>query len=233
MGDEYEESHRLPLVYPFARDAHLRAFFANSKLCAICLACNSSSDATNGKRATTNRHASTPAKQNFGGLSFGVGLGLTLNVQNTSRVSQASVINGIVRVTQTDDAIAGIVLEGHYFFVPSRPFLWSNVPAGAWGHGPFVAIQASTGGSSSVVTAYGLGWMIGFREPTWTYTNGGWTASYGSSSWNFGVGLRVDPQAQVLGDGIVANQPLPAGETSVRFKTVPRYGIMLVSSFSF
>jgi hypothetical protein len=25
-----------------------------------------------------------PAKQNFGGLSFGVGLGLTLNVQNTS-----------------------------------------------------------------------------------------------------------------------------------------------------
>ncbi|MGB5181249.1 MAG: hypothetical protein WBO12_03550 [Xanthobacteraceae bacterium] len=174
-----------------------------------------------------------PAKQNFGGLSFGVGLGLTLNVQNTSRVSQASVINGIVRVTQTDDAIAGIVLESHYFFVPSRPFLWSNVPAGAWGRGPFVAIQASTGGSSSVVTAYGLGWMIGFREPTWTYTNGGWTASYGSSSWNFGVGLRVDPQAQVLGDGIVANQPLPAGETSVRFKTVPRYGIMLVSSFSF
>jgi hypothetical protein len=54
-----------------------------------------------------------------------------------------------------------------------------------------------------------------------------------NTSWNFGVGLRVDPKAQVLADGFIANQPPPAGETAVRFKTEPRYGIMLLSSFSF
>jgi len=63
--------------------------------------------------------------------------------------------------------------------------------------------------------------------------NGGWNATYGSSSWNFGIGLRVDPAAQVLGDGIVANQPLPAGETTIRFKNEVHYGVMLLSSFSF
>jgi hypothetical protein len=43
----------------------------------------------------------------------------------------------------------------------------------------------------------------------------------------------VNPNAQTLGDGLVANAPLPAGETAIRFKTQPLYGVMLVSSFSF
>ena len=173
-----------------------------------------------------------PPKQNFGGLSLGVGLGLTLNTDKVSRVTSASVVNGIVRVTGTNDAVAGIVLESHYFFVPNHPFF--SVPEGAWGHGPFVAIVAGSTGND-VISAYALGWMIGFREPTWTYNapTQSWSATYGSASWNFGVGLRVDPSVQVLGDGIVANAPLPAGETAVRFKNVPSYGVILVSSFSF
>jgi hypothetical protein len=171
-----------------------------------------------------------PAKQNFGGLSLGVGLGLTLNADKVSRVTSASAVNGIVRVTGTSDAVAGIVLESHYFFVPNRDF--ATVPQGAWGHGPFVAIVAGSSGSN-VISAYALGWMIGFREPTWTYVNSNWKATYGSSSWNFGLGVRVDPSVQVLGDGDVANQPLPAGETAVRFKNVPSYGVIMISSFSF
>jgi hypothetical protein len=171
-----------------------------------------------------------PAKQNFGGLSLGVGLGLTLNADKVSRVTSASAVNGIVRVTGTSDAVAGIVLESHYFFVPNRDF--ATVPQGAWGHGPFVAIVAGSSGSN-VISAYALGWMIGLREPTWTYVNNSWKATYGSSSWNFGVGVRIDPSVQVLGDGDVANMPLPAGETAVRFKNVPSYGVIMVSSFSF
>jgi hypothetical protein len=68
--------------------------------------------------------------------------------------------------------------------------------------------------------------MIGFRHPNAA-------TSSSTSSWNFGIGLRVDPKAQVLGDGVVANQPLPAGETAIRYKTEPRPGVMLLSSFSF
>jgi hypothetical protein len=67
--------------------------------------------------------------------------------------------------------------------------------------------------------------MIGFRHPNAS-------TSSATSSWNFGIGLRVDPKAQVLGDGLVANQPLPAMD-SIRYKTEPRPGIMLLSSFSF
>ncbi len=177
--------------------------------------------------------ADTPAtpKQNFGGLSLGVGLGLTLNIDKVSRITSASPVNGIVRVTGTSDAVAGIVLESHYFFVPNRDL--ATVPAGAWGHGPFVAIVAGSSGSN-VISAYALGWMIGLREPTWTYSkDGGWKATYGSSSWNFGLGVRIDPSVQVLGDGVVANLPLPAGETAIRFKNVPSYGLIMVSSFSF
>lgn len=167
-----------------------------------------------------------------GGLTFGIGLGLSLNVQNTSRVASASVVNGIVRITQTDDASADFVLESHYFFVPNSPFF--TVLPGDWGHGPFVGIVASTT-SNNVIAAYTAGWMIGFREPTWTYDDKAkqWNATHSTSSWNFGVGVRVDPSVQVLGQGLVPNQPLPAGETSIRYENKPGYGVMLLSSFSF
>jgi hypothetical protein len=73
--------------------------------------------------------------------------------------------------------------------------------------------------------------MFGFHHPKYD-TNHNLVAD--NSSWNFGIGLRVDPNAKVLGDGIVANAPLPAGESSpVRTKTEPRLGVMLMSSFSF
>jgi hypothetical protein len=67
--------------------------------------------------------------------------------------------------------------------------------------------------------------MVGLRHPH-LMTND-------TQSWNLGVGLRVDPGAKVLGDGIVINQPLPAGETAIRYKTEPRLGVMVLSSFSF
>jgi hypothetical protein len=53
-----------------------------------------------------------------------------------------------------------------------------------------------------------------------------------TAGWNVGLGLRVTPNGKVLGDGLVANQFLPAGD-SIRYKTEPRYGLMLMSTFSF
>jgi hypothetical protein len=70
--------------------------------------------------------------------------------------------------------------------------------------------------------------MVGLHhpDPTADKTN--------NSSWNFGVGLRVDPKAQVFADGVHANQAPPAGYTTQNlFKSEPRYGVMLLSSFSF
>lgn len=187
-----------------------------------------------------------PVTQKFGGLTFGVGLGLNFTAQK-GVVSSANVVNGIVRATAVDDTTASLLLESHYFFVPNTAFLGlASVPKGTWGHGPFVAIISGAGtanggngggSASSVISGYALGWMIGFRAPSWTQSKTDptqWVATYnGSASWNFGVGFSVNPNAQTLGDGITANAPLPAGETSVRYKTEPLYGVILVSSFSF
>lgn|SRR6202035_1623881 len=183
----------------------------------------------------------------WGGLNWGVGIAADFDVGG-SRVASASVVNGIVRLTDTSSNVGiSFVLEAHYFFAgptemgkafgdfaPPGGCLITDLRCTEWANGPFVAIEvgggatAPTGNTTGPITGYALGWMVGFRHPTAN-------SSSSTSSWNFGVGLRVDPKAQVLGDGIVANQPLPAGESTspVRTKTEPRPGIMLLSSFSF
>jgi hypothetical protein len=134
----------------------------------------------------------------------------------------------------------GFVLEAHYFL---QDFTFGNNlktrvrkcdPTDMFcvevAHGPFVAIEVGGGKvaakADGLVTAYVLGWMVGLRHPNFAATSP-------NSSWNLGVGLRIDPSAQVLGDGFVANQPLPPNETAIRFRNEPRVGVTVLSSFSF
>jgi hypothetical protein len=72
--------------------------------------------------------------------------------------------------------------------------------------------------------------MVGLHHPKFDATG---KPVADNTNWNLGIGLRVDPKAQVLGDGFVANLPPPAGETMIRYKTEPKAGVMLMSSFSF
>ena len=182
-----------------------------------------------------------PGTTAWGGLGWGIGIATDFDVRG-GRVANATVVgtppNDIVRVTDSSSNVSvGFVFEAHYFL---RDYTFG--PQGSWtcpkwdtycielGHGPFVAVEVASGTSSSpaanaLITAYALGWMVGLRHPNLTTSP--------NSSWNFGVGFRIDPKAQVLGEGIVANQPLPVGETQIRYKTEPRYGVMLLSSFSF
>jgi len=175
------------------------------------------------------------------GLGFGLGISMSADVGRQSHVVQATNVNGIVRIKETQDVIVGFVLETHYFFAQGRfrsdPFGMNPLYDREWGTGPFVAIElggANTTGNNNPVSAYALGWMVGFREaPKIDPTTK--KPVFSNLSWNFGLGLRVDPGAKVLGDGIVANQPLPPGEsvTEVRLKSSPRYGLMVISSFGF
>lgn len=175
----------------------------------------------------------------LGGLGFGLGISMSADLARQSHIVEANNINGIVRVKDTQDVIVGFVLEAHYFFNQGNwnpPYSRNWNPT--WGTGPFVAVEMGGSGSAPTaagpISAYGLGWMIGFREPTWDYTDptNPKPRYTGNLSWNFGLGLRVDPGARVLGDGLVANQPIPPGD-QIRYKTSPRYGLMVVSSFGF
>lgn len=156
----------------------------------------------------------TPGTTNdFAGLKFGVGISFTLANGDRDRVSDASIVNGIVRVNDEDNGRARIMLESHYFFTPGYP-----PEQETWGVGPFIALQP---GTKDIIESVGIGVMVGFRRGT------------GDESFNLGIGAVVDPNTRVLGDGIVADLPLPLGETSVRYKEEMQTGILIISSFSF
>jgi hypothetical protein len=176
---------------------------------------------------------------NLAGLGFGIGIATNFDMGGR-RVGTATVVNNIVRVEDTSsNASVSFVLETHYFVqswdvtttdrgrcAAGQGDSWFNCTQIA--HGPFVAVEIGGGTNMTTtagpITGYALGWMVGMRHPYQTPVS--------KISWNFGLGLRVTPNAKILGDGLVANQPLPAGD-AIRYKTQPRYGLMLMSTFGF
>ena len=155
-------------------------------------------------------------KSAVSGLKLGAGVGVTFDFGGLERVNEAELVNGIVRVTDEDDVIAGFVGEAHYFF-PSSGELF-GVAKENWGHGPFFALQT---GEKDIIATVALGWMIGFRPAN------------SSESFNIGLGVAVAPNVRTLGDDIVRNEPLPAGETAIRYREEAQYGLMLLFSRSF
>lgn len=152
----------------------------------------------------------------FAGLQFGVGISLTHDIGNNKRVGRATVVNGVVRVTEEENDIARVMLESHYFFTPDCDFL---VPKNQWGWGPFISLQP---GTNEIIEAVGVGLMLGFKRESNTL-----------SSWNIGLGFVIDPSVSILGDGITENEALPVGEQTVRFKETSQIGLLLLTSFSF
>lgn len=191
-------------------------------------------------------------KRKFGGIEFGVGIAYTLDTGRYQRIREAELVNGIVRVNRSENSSARFVLESHYLFTPinrrlngnTNDFLgltnscekWTEETTKAgdeqklppkrtcetiraqWGIGPFVALQP---GTDNVIDAIGTGIMVGLRR-----------SSKSTDSFNLGIGAMVDINAQTLGNGIVEDQPPPAGDT-LRFKRRSQLGLLLMSSYSF
>ena len=172
------------------------------------------------------------------GLNWGIGIGADFDLDG-KRVTGAQIDNAnIVRVTDTSGNVGvSFVLEAHYFFKEWLPQpKCRDLNCNEYAIGPFVAIEIGGGAtatptSNGPISGYALGLMLGLHHPTAAAAD----PKLSNSSWNFGVGLRVDPSAKVLADGVAANRPPPPGITTTDqlFKKEPRYGIMLLSSFSF
>jgi hypothetical protein len=175
------------------------------------------------------------ATREFGGIKFGIGLAYTLDTGKHQRVREAELVNNIVRVKQSEQSSARIVLESHYFLTPTwgginrlmrtlgvgtneyDPPESKKMNAG-WGIGPFVALQP---GTDNIIDAIGTGIMIGARR-----------TSTGNDSFNLGIGAIVDVNARTLGNGISEDQPLPEGDV-IRYKQRSQFGWLLMSSYSF
>lgn len=182
------------------------------------------------------------ADSRFAGFRFGVAIGAVFKAGQRDLVRSPSLdANRIVRIDRDNNGQANFLLETHYFFVPNAQFMnidllgfsklnpkdFFDLKKGDWGHGPFVAVQP---GTENIIESIGLGWMIGFKRAKIV------GASIGKElgdSFNLGVGIMVNPNAKVLGDGIMANQPLPVGETSIRLKTTTEIGYLVTFSYSF
>ena len=144
---------------------------------------------------------------------FSVGLYANFDVGADRRVQSARLVNGIVRVEESNRAQLGIALQAHRLFA-------SKSGKTAWG--PFVAVISNNNGA---IASGAIGAVFAIAPKT------GFVAQ--QTSINFGVGVSVNPGSQVLGDGITANEPLPPGETEVRYKKVTLYGVLVTVSFGF
>ena len=122
-----------------------------------------------GSVTTVQNVTTVQAPKPLNGLGFGAGVALSFG---QSRVNSAVAVgpNNIVRVTDNSPVSAGLVFESHYFFEqPATSILGSAHPI-AWGHGPFISLDASTDASSistassTIFAGVSVGWMVGFRR---------------------------------------------------------------------
>lgn len=165
--------------------------------------------------------------QDLAGFHFGTAISFTHDMSGSPRIKTASVVNGIVRVTEQQNDIPRIMLESHYMFKLEKdtPFcllVWTGCIASTkekWGWGPYVAIQP---GTDNVIQAVAMGLMLGFKRE-----------KDDKLSWNLGLGVSVDPNTKVLGDGITRNAALPTGETEARLRTTSRAGLQIIFSAAF
>ncbi len=155
--------------------------------------------------------------EEFLGFHLGVGVGFSADLGGRSRVDEAEIVNGVVRVKQKSMAIPRILLETHYFITPDFN-LFGLVPMGLWGVGPFIGIQAST---EEIIDSFAGGLMVGLRRADL------------SQSLNVGIGAILDRNAKTLGGGFRDGQPPPAGESTVRFRENSRWALGFFVSVGF
>lgn len=139
-------------------------------------------------------------------LGFGLGLGWTHNL-GPRRVESVSVVNRVVRIDEEQNDLVRAMPELH---------LWiDRWDEQRWSWGPFLTVAPG----ARVIDAVGGGLMLGYRPHR--------DDRY---SFNLGIGGTLDLDARVLGDGLVANEPLPPRETSARTKQTTAAGLLILFS---
>lgn len=172
------------------------------------------------------------SEQKFAGFGFSPALLTTFDV-GRPRVDSADLVGDPkkVRVTKDSSTRVGFGLEAHYFFLPPYSLL-GQIATKKWGVGPFVSL---TLGTNDIIDNVGAGILLGMqRDAIIERATGGRVVQEGAGdSFNLGIGLSIDPDAQVLGKGFHENQAPPAGEDSVRYRTTTQVGVQLVFSYYF
>lgn len=165
--------------------------------------------------------------QSFFGNNFGVAIGIS-RALGTHPIDSASVVNGIVRVEDSRSTRPLIAFEAHRYMYSGS----TSNDTRAFAHGPFVSVQ--TASDSSSLTSFGVGWMFGWSDPIGSGKKSTVDGEQQHSlmGWNLGIGIMLDSQSKRLGDGLHANQPLPSGESQIRYKTTSGKSLFFIVSRS-
>lgn len=152
-----------------------------------------------------------PSKEESFWDTFGVGLAVTTNLGKERSIQEAQLVNGIVRVTSERQVVPRLMLEKHWYLRDD----WKG------GYKPGLFVGASLLGDRQVMDAVALGFLAAFKP------NSGTTTTH-----NLGIGIALQPYSRVLGDGLSKNQPLPAGETQIRYKETNRTALILFYTYT-
>lgn len=159
---------------------------------------------------TTGKESEIPPDKSefFEGMSTGI----ALIKPKQKTVREASVVNGKVIVSSEAK------VESTLMVLKTFPFnkethrncqgtkQWASCAAWMLGAGFNIGSQGSTG---QVIDFLGVGLTVGSGQE-----------ADKTVAWYAGVGIGRRFNQKVLGDGLRENQPLPAGETQIRFKHV-------------
>ena len=162
------------------------------------------------------------AQNQFLGLNWGVGIGASQLFDDA--IEEASVVDGVVRVTKESRTEPRVLLEFHRFFFTREAgskLPGTNGKAIKSGHGPFVAVAAK---ANDVLAGIAAGWMWGWKDSRLPASDDAFTV---------GLGLILDSEIKDLADGFEEGEPLPDGETSIRFEEKSRAGVVLLFTRSF
>jgi hypothetical protein len=136
--------------------------------------------------------------------------GVAILVPSKHAVSNATIVNGVVRVTSKSTAEASVLVARHFY-----PFDNGKCSASTTTKRPCVGgmiglgLGSSAAGSNQLINFIGAGLTVGSPSTDNTTT-----------AWQFGIGIGRRFNYQVLGDGFVENAAPPVGETQVRYKTI-------------
>jgi len=156
--------------------------------------------------------ARAESEDKFLGLSWGLGLGVSLG--DDENVDEATIVNGVVRVTSDIKEQPRVLFEYHKLF-------WCNGGRtnGTRGCGPFIAASSN---DRKVLSGVAMGAVYGVK-----------TKETDAEGFVLGAGLVLDAKVKDLGDGFSANDPPPSGETAVRFRTRSRWSILIFATRTF
>ena len=165
----------------------------------------------------------------------GWGVGLAYIYNRSPIVSEATIVNGVVRATTVQNYQTSLIVGSHWYFQGSEdpscgPKWFANSAGGLGCLGVFLGVGVGGGNSSSQLLDFvGGGFIWGFGDVF--DNNGKKDAQSKKHSIGIGVGRRFN--VKHLGAGFFANQPPPAGETQVRFETRDTYSPYLFYTYNF